>query len=130
MAPRSFANRMCVQQQFTVNHALGCPCMQWFPLLCHIEIRDITADLLNEICHSISTEPELQPLSSEVFTHRTANTEDGARLDVKAQGFWGDQGQYAFFDVLVFNPLAPSNHCLSLPQCFHSHEREKLEKDL
>ena len=50
-----------------------------------------------------------------------ANSQDGARLDVRAQGFWGD----AFFDVRVFNPLAPSNRWPTLPQCFRSHEREK-----
>ena len=44
-------------------------------------------DLLNEVCHNVTTGPELQPLSGELFSHRTASTEDGARLDVKAQGF-------------------------------------------
>ena len=66
--------------------------------------RDITAEPLNEICHNVSTEPELQSLSSEVFTHRTANTKDGARLDVKAQGFWGDRHQCTFFDIQVLTP--------------------------
>ena len=96
-----------------------------FSSLRHNEIRDVTADLLHEICHNVSTEPELQPLSGESLTLRTANTQDGARLDVKAQGFWEDRHQCAFFDVRVFNPLAPSNRCLPLPQCFRSHEREK-----
>ena len=111
-------------KQFTVDHALSCPC-GGLPSLRHNEIRDVTADLLNEVCHNVSTEPELQPLSGELLSHRTANTEDGARLDVKAQGFWGDRRQCAFFDVRVFNPLAPSNRRLPLPQCFRSHEKEK-----
>ena len=111
-------------KQFTVDHALSCPC-GGLPSLRHNEIRDVTADLLNEVCHNVSTEPELQPLSGELLSHRTANTENGARLDVKAQGFWGDRRQYAFFDVRVFNPLAPSNRRLPLPQCFRSHEKEK-----
>ena len=73
-------------KQFTVNHALSCP-YGGLSLLCHNEIRDVTADLLNEVCHNVSTEPELHPLSGELLSHRTANTEDRARLDVKAQGF-------------------------------------------
>ena len=106
---------MCVWQTFTVNHALSCPC-GGFPSLCHNEIRDVTADLLNEVCHNVSTEPELQPLSGELLNHRIANTEGGARLDVKAQGFWGDQHQCAFFNVWVFNPLVSINRRPPLPQ--------------
>ena len=36
-----------------------------------------------------------------------------------------DRRQCTFFDVRVFNPLAPSNRRLTLPQCFRSHERQK-----
>ena len=86
-------------KQFTVDHALSSLC-GGLPSLRHNEIRDVTADLLNEVCHKVSTETELQPLSGELLSHETANTEDGARLDVKAQGFWGDRRQCAFFDVV------------------------------
>ena len=110
-------------KQFTVDHALSCPCVGLLSLR-HINIRDVTADL-NEVCHNVSTVPDLQPLSGELLRQKTANTEDRAHLDVKAQGFWGDRCQCAFFDVRVFNPLAPSNHRLPLPQCFRSHEKEK-----
>ena len=92
MAPRTSAHGMCVWQ--TVHSGLLS--------LCHNEIRDVTADLLNEVCHNVSTEPKLQPLSGKLLSHRTANTEDEACLDVKAQGFWGDQHQCTFFDVWVF----------------------------
>ena len=100
-APRTSAHRMCVcGKQFIVNHALSCPC-GGLSSLRHNEIRDVTRDLLNEVCHNVSTEPELQPLSGELLSHRAANTEDGACLDVKAQGFWGDRRQCANFDVQV-----------------------------
>ena len=29
------------------------------------------------------------------------------------------------FEVCFFNPLAPSNCCFPLPQCFRSHKKEK-----
>ena len=34
----------------------------------------------------VAVEPTLQPLSSEQLTRATANTQDGARLDVVANG--------------------------------------------
>ena len=44
-----------------------------FPILRHNEVRDITADLLSEICHDVEVEPKLQPLTGERLSHRTAN---------------------------------------------------------
>ena len=48
----------------------------------HNEVRDITAPMLTEVCHGVATEPHLQLLTGETMTHRSANTEAGARLDV------------------------------------------------
>ena len=62
--------------------------MGGIPIIRHNEIRDITATMLTEICHNVSTEPPLQPLTSESFAHRSANTEPNARLDIRARGFW------------------------------------------
>ena len=66
---------------FSMNHALSCP-KGGFPSICHNEIRDLTANLLSEVCHSVSTEPHLQPISGETLTGTSANVEDGARLDI------------------------------------------------
>ena len=44
------------------------------------EVRDITAMLLTEVCHGVTTELHLQPLSGESLSHRSAITEEGARL--------------------------------------------------
>ena len=59
---------------------------------------------MSEVCHNVKIEPGLQPVTGEQFEHRTANREDGARLDIVAQSFWGRDRQSAFFDVRVFNP--------------------------
>ena len=75
----------------------------------HNEVRNITATLLSEVCHNVSIEPHLQPLTGEILSHYTANTEDNARLDVTACGFWRGRFEKAFFDVRVFNPSARSN---------------------
>ena len=67
------------------------------------------------------------PLSGERLRHKTANTEDGARLDIRAQGFWGERHQSAFFDVRVFNPFAPSNTNSTPESVYKRHENEREE---
>ena len=91
----------------------------------HNEVRDITADLLTEVCHGVGTEPLLQPVTEEQFTHRTANRGEGARLDIIAENFWSRDRQISFFDVRVFNPLPQTYHNTSLAQCFRRNELGK-----
>ena len=57
--------------------------------------------------------------------YRTANVEEGARLDIKTQGFWGNDRQCAYFDVRVFNPLAHTYHFLPMATCYRRNEQEK-----
>ena len=109
---------------FTVDHALNCP-RGGFPSIRHNEIRDITAELLSEVCHGVGIEPTLQPVTDEQLSLRTVNREDGARLDIVADNFWGRDRQHAFFDVRVFNPFAQSHRNTSLPQCYRRNELEK-----
>ena len=111
-------------KQFSVEHALSCP-YGGFPTIRHNELRDITAELMSEVCHNVGTEPILQPITNECLVHRTANREDGARLDVAADSFWGNDRQRAFFDVRVFNPHAQSYQNTSLSQCYRKNEQEK-----
>ncbi|KAL5488713.1 hypothetical protein EMCRGX_G017694 [Ephydatia muelleri] len=80
--------------------------LRWFPSIRHNEIRVYTAYLLSEICHNVSAEPHLQPITGEVPTSASANSQDGARLD-------------------VFNPYAPSNRQPQLSACYRSHEASK-----
>ena len=64
----------------------------------HDQIRDLFAEFLTEVCPNVSSEPARQPISGETFSHRIANTDDGARLDVKE--FLGDCSRScAFFDI-------------------------------
>ncbi len=70
-------------------------------------------------------EPDLQPVAPNQLNGASANRQDGARLDVSANGVWGGRHQKTYFDVGVFNPLAPSNRNQSLPAVFRKHEKEK-----
>ena len=90
--------------KFTVEHSLNCH-RGGLPIVRHNEVRDITADLMSEVCHGVGKEPELQPVTEETFAHRTGNREDGARADVVAESFSEQNWQRAFFDIRVFNPF-------------------------
>ena len=84
-------------KQFTVKHALSCS-HGGYPSIRHNELRDITAELMSEVYHNVGgIEPSLQPVTDEHLVHRTANREDGARLDVAAKSFWGSNRQRTFF---------------------------------
>ena len=111
-------------KSFNVEHAFSCPCGS-FLMICHNEIRDLTAKFLSEVCPDVGVEPALQPLDSEPLQYATANREDGARLDVVAWDFWGRNRQRAFFDISVFNPFAHSYSCSTLSQCYVVNEQEK-----
>ena len=108
---------------FSVDHAMICH-MGGFPTIRHNELRDITASLLTEVCHNVATEPLMQPLTGETLTLRSANTENGARLDIRAGGFW-NRSQDAFFDVRVFHPNAPSNRSTNISSAYRKHEMLK-----
>ena len=68
------------------------------------------------------------PFSGETLSTRSATTEDNARLDVAASGFWGGRFEGAFFDVRGFNPYVPSNRAPPTATCYRRHEREKRRK--
>ena len=90
--------RYCVcGEQNTVNHALICP-NGGFVIMRHNELRDIEAELLNEVCNDVTIEPQLLPLTGE---HIRGIQSPEARLDVSARSFWAPL-EKAYFDVRVF----------------------------
>ena len=72
--------------RFDIQHAFSCP-KGGFVITRHNEIRDITAELLTEICKNVTVEPALTPLTGETFP-ASAITSSHARADVSARGFW------------------------------------------
>ena len=109
---------------FSVDHALSCS-KGGFPSIRHNEVRDLTAELLSEVCHAVEIEPHLQPLNDEIFQQRTANVQDGARLDIAVNGFWGGRYERCYTDIRVFNPLASSNSGTTLNSSYRKHELAK-----
>ena len=114
----------CGSQFSVVEHALSCP-KGGFPSIRHNEIRDLTANLLSEVCNNVCIEPHLQPITGEHLSGASANTQDGARLDIAANGLWGGRYERTFFDVRVFNPHALSNRHSNPAACYRKHEKTK-----
>ena len=54
------------------------------------------------------------------MSHDTSNSEDGARLDVTAQGFWGDRRCTCFL-----YPNASSTRKMQLPSAYRLHQSQK-----
>ena len=108
----------------TIDHSLTCP-KGSFPSIRHNEVRDLTAELLSEVCHNAEVEPNLQLLNGKTFQNKTANTQDGAWLDISMNGFWGGRYEKCYTDIRVFNPLAPSNSGSSIQSCYRKHEAIK-----
>ena len=105
--------------KFSVEHALSCP-KGGFPSIRHNKIRDLTANLLTQVCSDVGIEPDLQPMTGEILSNATSNVQDGARLDIAANGFWG--ARLEIFDVRVFNQHAPSHRQSSLAACYRKQE--------
>ena len=111
-------------KSFSIEHALNFP---WggYPSIRHNELLDINATLLTEVCHSVGTEPGLQPLSGEFLKCKTANDVDDAHVDIVAENFWCRNRQKSYLDIKVFNPFAKSYVNESLTQCYHHLEMDK-----
>ena len=109
---------------FSVEHVLSCP-KGGYPSIRHNEIRDLSANLMSEVCNNVSIEPHLQPITGEHLSGASANTQDGARLDIAANGLWGSRYERTYFDVRVFNPHAASNRNTNPSTCYRKHEKAK-----
>ena len=64
-------------------------------------------------------------ITGEHLSGASANTQDGARLDIAANGLWGGHFERTYFDVRVFNPHAPSNQHSNFAACYCMHEKTK-----
>ena len=95
-----------------------------FISLRHNNLRDIIYELLLDVCKGIENEPMLQPLTGETLKCQPAKTENNARLDVSALSFWCHD-QRTFFNIRVFDPVAPSHAHQSLDAAHSKQGNEK-----
>ena len=119
--PARLASHCPCGQPFMVSHAFSCP-KGALPSVRHNAIKDVTSQLFTEVFLNVGVEPMLQPLNGERFHVRSANVDDGARLDIRAQNFWDKSRRTTFFDVRDFNSHAPSNISSTSEACYTRHE--------
>ena len=122
--PMNIPSKCTCGASFFVEHVLCCS-ISGFPTIRHNENRDFTANVMSETCHDVCIEPPLQALITEPLPQATSNRDDGAHLDIRAQGFWGDRHRRTFFDVRVFYPNAPSYQNLQHGSIYRQHEEKK-----
>jgi hypothetical protein len=91
----------------------------------HNDLAEEIADRMKDAgCRDVMLEPDLLPVDGEAFELKTANKQDDARSDIRAEGFWGKKRR-AFFDVMVFTPFARSYSTRSLKAIYAEHEGRK-----
>ena len=66
---------------------------------------------MSEVCNDACVEPHLQPLIGETLTGSSANREDGARLGIEANGFWGVRFERAYFDLMYSTHMPSPTDC-------------------
>ena len=97
-------SRCVCDSKFDVEHALNCK-KGGFVTIHHNDVRDFMANMLTEVCKDVCKEPSLVPLTGETFNKKTTITDDEARVDVSARGFW-TRGNKAFL-MLGFSTHLP-----------------------
>ena len=70
-----------------IEHALSCR-YGGLPAWRDNEVRNLLASCLRKAGCDTAIEPQLQPLSGEVFLRQTTTTDQEARLDIQANGFF------------------------------------------
>ena len=110
---------------FNLQHALSCPKVG-LVITGHSERRNLTAEILSEVCKNVVIEQLLTPLMGEGFS-KSLNTRNQARAYVSARGLWTD-GKTAFCGARIFNPLARChlNHSLS---AIHKMNKNKNKRE-
>ena len=100
---------------FSVDHAVICQ-RGGLTFIRHNELRDLTAEWLQEVCHDVAVEPPLLSLLCYLSlgnpSHHLLLTAVAMQELISMQGAFWDRRQGALFDIRVFHvyPDAPSYH--------------------
>ena len=103
---------------YSVNHCMTCK-KGGYVTLRHNSLRDLSVEILSEVCQDVGREPHLLPVTGESLPPGS-NTKDGARLDVSARGIWTPLAR-AFLDGRVQIQMAILGHLSILTlECCHT----------
>ena len=119
-----------------IDHALNCK-KGAYVIKRHNRICDTLAEIMEEVCADVKTEPSLLPLANTNMIK--GNTAENARLDVPGIGVWSPVEQ-TFLDIRVIHTNSLSYIKKEIKTLYQQHKREKklayvervtqVEKDL
>ena len=110
-------------RKFDIQHSMSSKKGSFIYILLS-DLRDLTANMMSEVCKDTEIEPILTPLPGEELQCRTWKNSNEARLDIRTRSFW-ERGQQAFLDLRVFGPNACRYRNNSPQQCHVMNEQEK-----
>ena len=111
--------------KYYLQHSLSCK-KGGFITLRHNHLHNITANLIDQVCHDSRVEPLLQTLTGETFDSKSTNARDEARLEISARGFW-TKCRIAFFNVQVLEPNTKRYEGKTLQQYYRTNEMGRNE---
>ena len=107
----------------SIDHTLICAKGGYIHMR-HNALRDLNAELQQEVCKDIIIEPSLLPINNEEVLGTSA---DRAGPDISSRGLWSNF-ERTFYDVRVMHPNAPSYQATSISTLYKNHENEKIKK--
>ena len=109
-----------------IQHAMSCK-KGGFITIRPNNLRDLTTNLLTEVCKDVDIEPQLLPVTGETFNNQTSNTSNETKVVIKSREFWVRDRQ-AFFVVRLFNPNTNRYLNKALSICYVQNENEKKQQ--
>ena len=95
---------LCVcRDSFNLQHALSCP-KGGLVIIRHNKLRNLTAEILGEVCKNVVIERLLTPLMGEELP-KSSNMSNQAKADVTPRGLWINR-QTTFCDIKSFQPIS------------------------
>ena len=116
----------CCSANMEVQHAVSCK-RGGFVTIRHNDLRDLTANLLSNVCNDVEIEPKLLLLLVKIFQIEQQILALKQDLISDQGGFWV-KGQEAFFDIKVFDLNAKRYLNSALPQCYVQNEKVKKRR--
>ena len=94
-------------------------------------MRNVTANLLSNVCNDVDIEPKLLPVTGQNLSNRTTNTRTegggGGGGGGVGGGFWV-RGRQVFFNIRLFEPNAKRYPNSALSKCCAQNEKEEKKQ--
>ena len=90
----------------------------------HNALRDLNAELQQEVCKDVVIEPTLLPVENEEVSGTNG---ERACPDISSRGLWSTF-ERTFYDVRVTHPNCPSYLSYTMPALYKKHEDQKIKK--